>query len=100
MAKKERNQRAGSGVPIFMNNKLKYSRNDGLYDGNGEIKVCALELYAGQDKILIVLCYRWSYIKIESRVWKKFFVQMKGKFLIDGDCNAHHHALDRKSVLQ
>lgn len=59
-----------------------------------KLKSVAHELYAGQDKMLIVSCYRGPYMKIESRVWKKFFVQLKGKFLIDGDFNSHRHTLD------
>jgi hypothetical protein len=29
--------------------KLKYSRKDGLYDGDGKIEVRATELYSGED---------------------------------------------------
>jgi hypothetical protein len=52
-----------------MNNKMKYSRKDGLYDGDGKIEVCAIELYNGQDKILIVSCYKQPQMKIELTVW-------------------------------
>jgi hypothetical protein len=31
-------------------------------------------------------------MKIELRVWKKFFSQFKGKFLIGGDFNGHHYS--------
>jgi hypothetical protein len=54
VVRRERNERAGGGVAIFINYKLKYSRKHGLYNGDGEIEVCAIELYTGQDKILIV----------------------------------------------
>jgi hypothetical protein len=62
--RKERNERAGRGVAIFINNKLKYSRKIGLYDGDGKIEACAIELHTGQDKIPIVSCYRQPHIKI------------------------------------
>jgi hypothetical protein len=58
VVREERNEISGDGVAIFINNKLKYSRKDGLYDGDEKIEVCAIELYTGQDKILIVSCYR------------------------------------------
>jgi hypothetical protein len=89
--RKERNKRAGGGVAIFINNKLKYSHKDGQYDGDGKIEACAIERYTGQDKILNVSCYGQPHMKIELRVWKKFFAQFKGKFLIGGDFNGHHH---------
>jgi hypothetical protein len=38
MVRKERNERAGGGIAIFVNNKLKYSRKYGLYDGVGKIE--------------------------------------------------------------
>jgi demethoxyubiquinone hydroxylase (CLK1/Coq7/Cat5 family) len=62
-----------------------------LYDGDGKIEVCANELYAGQDKILSVSCYKQPHIKIKLRVRKKFFTQFEGKFLIGGDFNGHKH---------
>jgi hypothetical protein len=31
-------------------------------------------------------------MKIELRVWKKFFSQFKGKFLIGRDVNEHQHS--------
>jgi exonuclease III len=58
VVRKERNERAGGGVAIFINNKLKYSCKNGLYDGDSKIEACAIELYAGQDKILIVSGYK------------------------------------------
>jgi hypothetical protein len=67
--RKERNERADGGVPIFINNKLKYSCKDGLYDGDGKIEVCAI---TGQDKILIVSCYKQPQMKIELKIWKKY----------------------------
>jgi hypothetical protein len=62
--RKERNERADGSVVIIIHNKLKYSRKDCTYDGNGKIEVCAIELYTGQDKILIVSCYKQPRIKI------------------------------------
>jgi hypothetical protein len=90
--REESNKKAGGGVVIFINKKQKYSRKDILYDGDGKIEVCAIELYTGQDKTLIVSCYKQPQIKIELMVWKKFFAQFKGKFLIGGDFNGHHHS--------
>jgi hypothetical protein len=34
-------------------------------------------------------------MKIELRVWKKFFAQFEGKVLIGGDFNGHHHSWGR-----
>jgi hypothetical protein len=71
--RKERNKRADGGAAIFIN-KLKYLHKKGLYDlydSDYKIEGCATELYTGQDKILIVSCYRQPHIKIELRVWKK-----------------------------
>jgi hypothetical protein len=70
---KERNERAGDDVAIFLINKRKYSRKDGLYEGDGKFEAGAIELCTGQDKILIVLCYGQSHMKIELRVWKKCY---------------------------
>jgi hypothetical protein len=42
---KERNEKAGGGVANFINNKLKYSRKNDLYDGDGKIEACAIELH-------------------------------------------------------
>jgi hypothetical protein len=92
VVRKKRNERAGGGVAIFINKKLKYSRKNDLYDGDGKIEGCAIELCIGQDKILIVPCYKQPHIKIELRVWKNFFAQFEGKFLIGGDFNRHHHS--------
>jgi hypothetical protein len=88
----DRNERKDSGVAIIINNKLKYLRKDGLYDGDGKIEVWPIELYTGQDKILIVLWYNQPHMKIELRVGKKFFAQFEDKFLIGGDINGHHHS--------
>jgi hypothetical protein len=90
--RKERNKRAGGGVAIFINNKLKYSRKGGLYDGDGKTEACAIELYTGQDKIPIVSRYTQPHMKIELRVWKNFFAQFEGKFLIRRDFHGHHHS--------
>jgi hypothetical protein len=84
VVRKGRNETAGGGVAIFINN-LKYSCKDGLYDGDGKIEACSIELYTGQDKILIVSCYKQPQMKIELMVWKKFFAKFKGKFLISMD---------------
>jgi hypothetical protein len=86
-----RKERAGGGVAIFINKKLKYSRKDGLHYGDGKIEACAIELYTGQDKILIVSCYKQPQIKIELNVWKKFFSQFEGKFLIGREFNGHNN---------
>jgi hypothetical protein len=61
--RKVRNEKAGDGVAIFVNSKLKYSRKDGLYDGDGKIEACAIGLYTGQDKILIASCYKQPQMK-------------------------------------
>jgi hypothetical protein len=70
-------------------NHLKYSRKDGLYNGDGKIEVCEIEIYSGEDKILIVSCHRQPHTKIEPRYEKKFLAQFEGK-LIGGDFNGHH----------
>jgi hypothetical protein len=88
VVRKERNEKTGGGVAIFINNKLKYSCKDGLYDGDGKIEV----VYTGQDKILTVSYYKQPQMKIELTVWKKLSAQFKGKFLIGGDFNGHHHS--------
>jgi hypothetical protein len=75
--KKGRNEVTGGGVAIIIYNKLKYSDKCGLYDRNGKMEVCAIELYTGQNKILIVSCYRPPHMKIEFRAWKKFFEQFE-----------------------
>jgi hypothetical protein len=54
---KRQERKTGGGGAIFINNKLKYSLKDGLYDGDGKIEACAIELYTGEVKILIVSCY-------------------------------------------
>jgi hypothetical protein len=92
VVRKERNDRPGGGVAICVNKKLKYSRRDRLYDGDGKIAACTIELYTGQDKILIVSYYKQPQMKIKLTVWKTFFAQFKGKFLIGGDFNGHHHS--------
>jgi hypothetical protein len=63
-----------------------------LYDDDGKIEEYAIELYTGQYKILILPCYKQPYMKIELRIRKEFFAQFKGKFLIGGDFNVHHHS--------
>jgi hypothetical protein len=70
VVRKDRNERAGGDVAIFIINKLKYSRKDGFYDGDDKIEVFAIELHTDQDKILIVSCYRHPHMKIERREWK------------------------------
>jgi hypothetical protein len=35
---------AGGRVAVFINNELKYSRKDGLYDGDGHIEAFAIEI--------------------------------------------------------
>jgi hypothetical protein len=40
--RKEKERTDGS-VAIFISNKLKYSRKDGMYDGDGKIEVCAID---------------------------------------------------------
>jgi hypothetical protein len=54
--RKERNEKADGGVAIFVNNKVKHLLKDSLYDGDGKIEVCTVELYTDQDKMLIVSC--------------------------------------------
>jgi hypothetical protein len=44
MVRKEGGKRAGGGVAIFINNKLKYAHKDGLFAGDSKIEVCAIEL--------------------------------------------------------
>jgi hypothetical protein len=92
VVRKVRNERAGGGVGLFINKKLKYSRKDGLYDGNGKTEACAIELYTAQDKLLIVPCYKQLYMSIELWAWNKFFAQFKGKFLIGGVFDGHHYS--------
>jgi hypothetical protein len=60
-------------VAILINNKLKYSCKNGLYDGDSKTEACAIQIYTGQDKILIVSCYKQPHMKIELRLWKKIF---------------------------
>jgi hypothetical protein len=42
--RKERNERAGGGVSIFVNNELNYLLKNGLYGGDGKIEAYAIEL--------------------------------------------------------
>jgi hypothetical protein len=70
VVRKESKERADGEVAIFVNNKMKYSHKDGLYDGDGKIEACAIELHTEQDKILIVSCYKQPQMKIELRVWE------------------------------
>jgi hypothetical protein len=44
VVRKERNERADVGVAIFISNKQKYLRKDALYDGDGKIEACVVEL--------------------------------------------------------
>jgi hypothetical protein len=60
-----------------------------LHDGDGKIELCAIELYTGQEKILIVSYYKHPHMKIEKI--ENFFAQFEGKFLIGGDFNGYHH---------
>jgi hypothetical protein len=81
--RKGSNQRVGGFVAIFIKNKLKYSRKDGLYDeDDGKIEACVIELYTGQGKIIIASCYKKPHMKIERKLWKKFFAQFEYKLLI------------------
>jgi hypothetical protein len=99
VVRKETNENAGGGVAIFVNNKLKYSRKDFVYDDDGKIEAYAIELFTGQDKILILSCYKQQ-MKIKLKVWRKYFAQFKGKFLIGRDFNGHHHSwVIRKIIL-
>jgi hypothetical protein len=45
MVRKDRNERVGDGVVIFINDKLKYSLQDGLYDGVGKIEVYPMNFF-------------------------------------------------------
>jgi hypothetical protein len=70
VVRKERNERAGGAVAIFINKILKYSRTDVLYNGDGKIEVCAIQPYTGQDVILIVPCYKRHILKSSWRYGK------------------------------
>jgi hypothetical protein len=37
-------------------------------------------------------------MKMELRVWKKFFAQFEGKFLIGGDFNGHYHSWGNSKI--
>jgi hypothetical protein len=86
------NERAGDVVANFINNNMTISCKDGLFDDDGKIEACAIELYAGQDKILIVSCYKQPQMKIDLTVWRTFVAQFKCKFFIGGDFNEHRHS--------
>jgi exonuclease III len=92
VVRKGRNKRAGGGVVIFINDKLKYLCKGGLYEGDGKIEARTIELYTGQDKILIVSRYKQPHMKIEQMLWKNFFAQFEGKFLTGGDFNRRRHS--------
>jgi hypothetical protein len=91
VVRKEKNERIGGGVAIFIYNKLKYSHKDVYVMVIAKLKCVQLN-YIGQDKILIVSCYRLPLIKIELRLGKKFFAQFESKYLTGRDFNGHHHS--------
>jgi hypothetical protein len=63
VVRKERSESVGGGVAVFINKKLKYSRKNGLFDGDGKIE-------AGQEETLIVSCFKQPHMKIELRAWE------------------------------
>lgn len=58
-------RKEGMKRQVVINNKLKYSRKNGLFDDDGKIEACAIELYIAQDKIIIVSCYRQPHMTME-----------------------------------
>jgi hypothetical protein len=50
MVRKERKERVGGGVAIFINNKLKCSHKDDVYDGHGKVGMWPIKLH-GMSRI-------------------------------------------------
>lgn len=92
VVRKDRPDRKGGGVAIFVNNKLKYKRVPSLFDCDGKLELCAIELFLHDAKFLVLSCYKPPDIKISSLSWHRFFNQfrLEDRVLIGGDFNSHH----------
>jgi exonuclease III len=90
----ERHNRSGSGVAIFIKNCLKYKKVSNLYNCSNSIELCAIELFADNDNLTVVSCYRPPDKSMTGESWGRFLSQFQGRFLIAGDLNAHHLAWD------
>lgn len=78
-------------VAIGIRNGIKYSEKNLIFDCNGAIEACAIDLFTNSGKITTVSCYRppdgpW----IEPSDWKKFFEQFQCRSFFGGDFNSHH----------
>jgi hypothetical protein len=59
----------------------KYAEKFSMYDCNGKVEMCATEILFGQERVIIMSCYRSPLVVIKEREWKWVYEQIKGKFL-------------------
>lgn len=89
--RRDRIDHPGGGVAILINNKLKYQILANLYNCQGHLEMCAIELQCQNPKLIIVSVYRAPDKHIQTNTWARFFTQFIGKrFIILGDFNAHN----------
>jgi hypothetical protein len=62
-----------------------------MYDCNSKVEICVTEIFFGHERVLIMSCYRSPLVVVEKREWKRFFEQIKLKFILASDLNAHHY---------
>jgi hypothetical protein len=51
IVKKSRDDRVGGRIAILINNQIKYTKNIGMYDCNGKVKICATGIFFGQERV-------------------------------------------------
>lgn len=72
--KKDRVGRRGGGVAIRIKDGIKYSERTQIFNCNGAIEACAIDLFMNSGKITIVSCYRLlDSPRMEPSDWRKFF---------------------------
>lgn len=88
----DRGLRRGGGVALLINQAFKYRKLDNIYNCNGKIEACAIEIFLSNETIVMVACYRPPDMPvIEVAEWLQFFNQFGNlKVILGGDFNAHN----------
>lgn len=90
LIRKVRRDRKGGGVAICIRSTLKYKLIKPQFDLDGEIEICTIKLFEGNEELIIAALYRPpSGCAFSLSSWVRIFSQFNSKVIFGGDLNIH-----------
>lgn len=80
----------GGVIAIMVRNGIKYQALDNLFNAEGKIEICGINIFFDFKTFSIISLYKPPQVNISISKWHNLFTHLNGEFFIGGDFNLHN----------